>query len=91
MAPQWIRSVSGSTQLPPQLTSPAAQVTAQAPLEQTLPAAQTVPQPPQFRLSDLSSAQVPPQTTAAPRQSGLTSAHPDANQETATTNATQKL
>jgi hypothetical protein len=82
-APQWFRSVPGSMQLPPQLTCPAAQVTAQAPLEQTFPAAQEVPQAPQFRLSDLSSAQVPPQTTAAPRQSGLVSEHPTASDRTA--------
>ncbi len=74
-------------QLPPQLTCPAAQVIAHPPLEQTLPAAQTVPQAPQLRLSDLSSAQEPPQTTAAPRQSGLDSEQPDASHETATTNA----
>jgi hypothetical protein len=47
--------------LPPQLTWPAVQVTAQAPLEQTCPDPQATPQPPQFRLSVRALAHSPPQ------------------------------
>jgi hypothetical protein len=56
-APQWVRLVLGSMQLPPQLTSPLPQVALQVPPEQALPAVQTLPQAPQLALSVVSLAQ----------------------------------
>jgi hypothetical protein len=76
VAPQWVRSVAGSTQVPPQLTCEPGHETEQVPLLQTLPLAQTVPavplplpQPavaPQWVRSVAGSTQVPPQLTCEP-------------------------
>jgi hypothetical protein len=52
LAPQKVRSVSGSMQSPPQSTRPGAQVRAQAPLEQTRPSPQATPHAPQLALSE---------------------------------------
>jgi hypothetical protein len=91
--PQLLASRTVSTQevglAAGQAAKAGAQDWAQWPAEQTWPAAQALPQAPQFRLSDLSSAQLPPQATAAPKQSGLVAEQPETNQVTATTTTTQ--
>jgi hypothetical protein len=63
--------VAGFTHAPPTFTSPAVQPTWHLPFEQTWPVPQALPQAPQWRLSDSSSTQVPPQTFASPLQSSL--------------------
>jgi hypothetical protein len=75
VAPQWLRSVRGSTQTPPQLTWEPGHETEQVPELQTLPAAQIAPalspvtQPvvaPQWLRSVRGSTQTPPQFTCDP-------------------------
>jgi hypothetical protein len=76
VAPQWVRSVTGSTQTPPQFTCPPGHDTEHAPELHTLPLAQLVPalptpspQPvvaPQCVRSLEGSTQTPPQLTCVP-------------------------
>ena len=70
LAPQYAGSMSGSTHLPPQFTSPAWQVSLQVPALHASPVGQACPQVPQFRLLEETSTQVPPQSCAVPVQSG---------------------
>ena len=65
-APQWLRSVSGLTQAPPQLTCPVGQLTEHPPEAQTWPTGQTLP------------AVTPAQSALAPHQprSVFGSTHP---------------
>ena len=60
-APQLVRSISRSRQVPEQLVWPAAQVVTQAPAEHTWPAAQARPHTPQLLLSLPRVTHAPPQ------------------------------
>jgi hypothetical protein len=72
VAPQWLRSVEGMTQMPAQFTCPVGHETLQVPLLQTSPALQTAPAcplphaplAPQWSRSMRGSTQVPPQFTS---------------------------
>ena len=75
-APQCARSVAGSTQRPPQISSPAWQLAAHAPAEHTWPAVQAVAQAPQWPGSTERSTQRASHIESPVGQVGCAAGHP---------------